>query len=342
MRGKINDLHSGVITLNEITPRGLIFIDTAIVESDGRFEFTGNLQEKTFCTINLPKGAVVLLLDSSSDITVSLDATNPDAYGVSGSAENEELRSVLQLNAKYMQQVKMIETRYAQYGDDVPSVEIQENIRNEYDSLMRKRTNDLEYLASNSSTLVALFITDFLMPEAGFDFLESIDRKMMPRYAGSKYSQELHAKVEKLKRTASGQVAPDIVLADPYGKTTTLSSLRGKYVLVDFWASWCRPCREESPRLVKVYNKYKPFGFDIFSVSLDDDREAWIKAINDDGLLWIHVSDLKKWNSDIVSLYNIESVPFTVLINREGVIIATNLRGEALEKKVDEAIRLGL
>jgi peroxiredoxin len=148
-----------------------------------------------------------------------------------------------------------------------------------------------------------------------------------------------HQRVETLRKTAEGQPAPDIVLNDPYGKTIALSSLRGKYVLVDFWASWCQPCRMESPNLVRMYNAYKSKGFDIFSVSLDDNREAWVKAINDDKLLWTHVSDLQKWNSSVVSQYNIEGIPFTVLLDKEGKIIAKNLRGKALEDQLKQLFK---
>jgi len=117
-----------------------------------------------------------------------------------------------------------------------------------------------------------------------------------------------------------------------------LASLRGKTVLIDFWASWCRPCRAENPNVVRVYNKYKDKGFDVFSVSLDNRKGAWEKAIQDDGLVWNHVSDLNGWKSSVVSLYRFKGIPFTVLIDKEGKIIAKNLRGPALEQKLKEVL----
>ena len=131
--------------------------------------------------------------------------------------------------------------------------------------------------------------------------------------------------------------APDIELPSPDGFALRLSDLRGKVVLVDFWASWCRPCRMENPNVVRLYQRFHDKGFEIFSVSLDQSRDAWLKAIQDDGLLWPHhVSDLRGWNSTAGRLYGISSIPATVLVDRQGNIVARNLRGSELEKKLTE------
>lgn len=134
--------------------------------------------------------------------------------------------------------------------------------------------------------------------------------------------------------------AAEISLPNPDGKLMRLSDLKGKYVLIDFWASWCTPCRRENPNVVKMYDKYKSKGFEIFSVSLDKDKEAWKRAIQSDNLKWkYHVSDLKQWESSVIPLYGIESIPYTVLLNPKGNVIATNLRGAALEQKLSELLR---
>jgi peroxiredoxin len=137
-----------------------------------------------------------------------------------------------------------------------------------------------------------------------------------------------------LRNVAVGQAAPDITLPSPDGKNVSLSSLRGKYVLIDFWASWCGPCRQENPNVVRMYNKYKDKGFEIFGVSLDESRDKWLKAIAMDKLTWPHVSDLKGWSSAAAQLYNIQAIPQTLLLDKEGKIIAKNLRGKALEEKL--------
>jgi peroxiredoxin len=340
VKGIIRNLSGTQLTLQELTPKGLVFIDSATVAADGSFEFNGNITERTFCVIQMNNNAAVLVVDSMAEIIMSIDANKPEEFTVKGSAETEKLKQLLKVNNRYMQLVQAIEGKYAQYGDNIPPVAVQEQIRAEYDSLMKARELEMQQTTMQfENSLVPYFATNYLMPQANFDFLKQVDAKYFTEFSKSKYAQELHKRIEVLGKTAVGSLAPDIVLQDPFGKTISLSSLRGKTVLVDFWASWCRPCREESPNLVKAYNKYKTRGFDIFSVSLDDNREAWQKAINDDKLLWTHVSDLMKWNSSVVNLYNIESIPFTVLIDAEGKIVAKNLRGKALEEKLAEILK---
>ena len=135
-----------------------------------------------------------------------------------------------------------------------------------------------------------------------------------------------------------GEEAPDIVLQDTTGAETALSSLKGKYVLVDFWASWCGPCRRENPNVVKVYNEFKSKGFTIYGVSLDNNRNKWLAAIDKDQLSWYHVSDLKGWGSDGAARYNVRSIPSTYLIDPEGKIIAKNLRGAQLEQTLRKTL----
>ena len=136
-----------------------------------------------------------------------------------------------------------------------------------------------------------------------------------------------------------GSVAPDFTQNSPDGKPIALSSLRGKVVLIDFWASWCRPCRMENPNVVKVYNKYHSKGFDILGVSLDKSKDAWTGAIEQDGLPWKHVSDLAFWDNAAAQLFGVSSIPYTVLLDREGKVIAKNLRGPALEAKLAEVLK---
>ncbi|MBK7668859.1 MAG: TlpA family protein disulfide reductase [Sphingobacteriaceae bacterium] len=136
----------------------------------------------------------------------------------------------------------------------------------------------------------------------------------------------------------AGAVAPEINLPDPNGKNIALSSLKGKVVLVDFWASWCGPCRKEMPNVVAAYKKYKSKGFEIYGVSLDKERQAWVDAIKKDGITWIQVSELTYWNSVAAKAYNVQGIPFTVLLDKEGKVIAKDLRGAQLDSAIENAL----
>lgn len=149
----------------------------------------------------------------------------------------------------------------------------------------------------------------------------------------------LQNKAKKMKGLMIGGEAPDFTGKTPDGMDLSLSDFRGKVVLVDFWASWCGPCRRENPHVVKLYNKYKDQGFDVLGVSLDKTKDRWLQAIEKDNLTWHHISDLKGWQSEFAKLYGVRSIPFTVLIDKEGNVIATRLRGKDLERKLEELFK---
>jgi thiol-disulfide isomerase/thioredoxin len=182
---------------------------------------------------------------------------------------------------------------------------------------------------------------------ASLDVLRLVADAFKKRYKDSPMALTMENQVVQIETAYSEYIssksgdllAPEIELKDPKGKLVKLSSLRGKVVLVDFWASWCRPCRGENPNVVRMYKKYKDQGFTVYSVSLDEDAVAWNKAIAQDGLIWpTHVSDLMGWKTPLIQLYKFDGIPYTVLIDRDGKIIATGLRGIELEQKLKEAL----
>jgi thiol-disulfide isomerase/thioredoxin len=201
-----------------------------------------------------------------------------------------------------------------------------------------------------------IVMTGSLFPSSSFDnwdlnnlkILKVVAQAFEESYPKTTVAETFRRQVEDIENAYtqySGNkngtiLAPEISLNTPEGKTVKLSELRGKIVLIDFWASWCVPCRKENPTLVRLYNKYKNKGFTILSVSLDEDVNAWKNAILTDGLVWPnHVSDLLGWESSMINLYSIEAIPHTILVNKEGKIIEKDLRGAALEQKISEIIK---
>ncbi len=183
-----------------------------------------------------------------------------------------------------------------------------------------------------SAYLVTYFDRNFLKYVSLYELIRD---SLIEKYPEDMYVKNLDQKIKSA--LLPGSEAPEIEMRDPQGNLRRLSDLRGKVVMIDFWASWCSPCRQENPNVVRLYHKYKDKGFDIFSVSMDNTRDAWLAAIAKDGLVWPnHVSDLKGWTSSGGAAYGIYSIPATVLIDREGKVIARNLRGKDLELKLKE------
>ncbi len=172
--------------------------------------------------------------------------------------------------------------------------------------------------------------------EAGLSHLYKKNKVKSQRYAFQALAKGAPAKYVYVSEVKVGDVAPDFQLKNPQGELISLSSLRGQFVLIDFWASWCGPCRQENPEMVTLYRDYNKLGFEILGVSLDDDKERWTSAIAKDGIDWLHVSDLRGWKSAAGKLYSVEAIPHTVLLDKEGKVIAVGLRGEGLRQRLDQ------
>ncbi len=222
------------------------------------------------------------------------------------------------------------------------------SIADEYNSLSENFTSYcFKYADSSKSPVVSLFAAT--MPPVGLSEFQAPLTKLITRFPKHKGIADALAYVKKQAATqtqappatgaAIGDIAPEITMNDVNDKPFTLSQLRGKYVLVDFWASWCAPCREENPNLVAAYNKFKEKNFTILGVSFDKEKDDWTGAIKKDNLAWQQISDLKYMNSAAVSLYGISGIPYNVLIDPQGKIIATGLRGNELQRKLAEVLK---
>jgi peroxiredoxin len=208
-------------------------------------------------------------------------------------------------------------------------------------NVIMNRFNSLitEKIKQNNNMYASMIAIQGLDPDRFGDTYRSLADGLLKKYPKDKSVMMFRDAVNKMLGTTIGSKAPEIVLPSPDGKEIALSSLRGKVVLIDFWASWCGPCRKEMPNVVRAYAKYKSKGFEIYGVSLDKEKGNWVEAIKEEGITWPQVSDLLYWQSSVISLYAIEGIPYTVLLDREGTIIAKNLRGEELDEKLAEVLK---
>ena len=197
----------------------------------------------------------------------------------------------------------------------------------------------MEFIGNNTDNILGPYqTTRVYYNDSKVDELDSILSQFSPELSESDYVKRLASSMEKWGKLKIGMVAPDFTQADSMRRPVSLSDFRGKYLLVDFWAAWCGPCRAENPNIVAAFNKYHDKGFDILGVSLDDDRDKWIAAAKKDGLNWHQVSDLNGWQNEVSVGYGIRAIPYSILLDPEGVIIGKNLRGDDLHDALAEAI----
>lgn len=338
IEGKINHpATEGYVILEEIGQSDVSAVDTFSVSDDSTFLYTSADIQPGFYRINFYGKQYVNLILDDEDVLIAADGDRPDGLAeVTGSTDTDYFNEVNSIMQEMQNQINNMNADYMKARAD-DNTEEMAKIEQQYKQIEQKNGNRIkDKIKEMGTSLAAFYAVNYLDAEKEYAFLKEMADTFQQELPNSPYTQQFVEQVDALSKLAIGMPAPDIALPNPEGDTVRLSSLRGNYVMIDFWAAWCKPCRMENPNVVKLYSAYKDKGFEIYGVSLDRTKEDWVKAIEQDNLTWQHVSDLKYFNSEAASLYNINAIPATVLIDKEGKIVAKNLRGQALEEKLAE------
>ncbi len=354
IKGNLSNSKGESIYLEKLSQQGVTSVDSATIDEKGEFLMNHYSPSVGFYRLRIAESNfAMMVLDSAQKITVTADARNlGSTFKAEGSPDTK-----LFLEYSALAQSQKIKTDSLENVfrtalitlklDSIRADSLSKELQKPYEEMIHQYSEVLaKKIKENPSSFASIMAIQQLRPEEYLEVYQLLDKGLTTKYPDNKDIKSFHGMVQQTEMMVSrtqaikvGNEAPELILPMPNDKDLALSSLKGKVVLIDFWASWCGPCRKELPNVKRAYEKYKNKGFEILGVSLDKDRAAWLDAISSEGLTWPQVSDLKFWQSEACQIYAVQSIPYTVLIDKEGKIIATDLRGAALEQKLAEVLK---
>ncbi|HCL84442.1 MAG TPA: alkyl hydroperoxide reductase [Chitinophagaceae bacterium] len=334
--GKVTGLDTGMIYIFHLQTGKT---DSASLDH-GFFQFRGKADSVEYCQLRLGEQHKGFFLENGKTAMLIKKDSLQNAL-ISGTPVQDEYNDYQTLYSKPLtDRMSEVDKAYeaASKRKDTRTGDSLEKVFEKLDQEQKQQVVD--YTQSHRSSIVSVFeIADIFSYDFRLGQLDSVYRMLDSSVRSTYFGRTIQNTIEKTKLTAVGNPAPDFSSKDVNGRTVSLASFRGKYVLLDFWASWCGPCRLENPNIVKAYHQFHDKGFDILGVSLDETRPEWLQAIKKDGLNWTQVSDLKGWQAEVVSQYGIKAIPMNFLLDKNGIIIARGLRGNDLGNKLAEQLR---